>query len=527
MPALRRVARRTGLVLAVVLALGPVASIGAAAPARAATPDLTQTSYSLGVLVLKYFPTADGVNVDQSVTGDVGGTVASLRDKTTSVTSNLVSDLSAGTQYHGYANPSAPAALSFNVVDTLEYDTAVPTVANPFYNPPANPYAARPNYPSVMNTANICNYVNTRGVSEVWMFAYQGPSQLQIDESKMSGPNGDVSNEWTHDALPVCNKTYTLYTFNYGRGTAEAFHSHAHQYEYELRYVDNQQYADGSYLFNSLFEGDNYPQTHGVTGHCGSVHNPPNAKNEYDWADTSPWASDCLNWDPNNPGKTATQISCTAWDLNDPTCADVSDTDNSQLNYILWWEQNIPGRGNTVTYRGQLLRNWWDVHGKWDWIVSYDLGLTLSQYDFADGAVDGWQSSGNVTALSNSDSVGGMNAFNALAATFHSTSAGDLPYIRVNPAAGGPSADQTVSAYLYLIPSGSVNPIVTAKLYVQDSKYAWHVAVPVTLSPAPGWVRVSFTPTGYTGNALQVGLQLQETPYNTATTVFVSAVGWH
>lgn len=74
---------------------------------------------------------------------------------------------------------------------------------------------------------------------------------------------------------------------------------------------------------------------------------------------------------------TTTQISCTTWDPNNPTCTDVSDTNNSQLNYISWWEQNIPGRGNTVTYNGQPFRNWWDVHGEWDTIVSGNLGLTL------------------------------------------------------------------------------------------------------------------------------------------------------
>jgi Cellulose binding domain len=55
----------------------------------------------------------------------------------------------------------------------------------------------------------------------------------------------------------------------------------------------------------------------------------------------------------------------------------VSDTNNSQLNYVIWWEQNFPGRGNTVSYQGKPFRNWWDVHGEWDAVVSGNLGLTL------------------------------------------------------------------------------------------------------------------------------------------------------
>jgi hypothetical protein len=338
--------------------------------------DPTQTSYSLGVLVLKFFPTADGTNIDSSVTGDVSGPIATYRAKTDSITSNLSSALSRGSTYRGYANSPGTPSLTYHVVNSIEHDNAVPTVANPAYNPPSNPYAVRPDYPAVMNSANICNYVNNEGVSEVWMYAYQGPSQLQPDESKMSGPNGDVSNEWFHDALPVCTRTYTLYTFNYGRGTPEALESHDHQFEYEMRSVDNQEYSDSAHLFNDLFEGPNYPQTLGVTGRCGSVHNPPNARHEYDRANTIPNASDCLNWNPDGLG-TTTQISCTTWELNNPACSDVSDSNTSALNYDVWWMQNIPGAGNAISYQGKPFRNWWDVHGEWDAVVSGNLGLTL------------------------------------------------------------------------------------------------------------------------------------------------------
>ncbi|NUP53180.1 MAG: hypothetical protein HOW97_38545 [Catenulispora sp.] len=506
------------------------AQTSAAQASVAQTSDPTQTSYSFGVLVLKYFPlTADGQNVDIHVTGDVGDSVASLRAKTDSITSNLVTDLAKGTQYHGYANPAAPASYAYHVVDTKEVDTAVPSVANPYYSPPSNPYAVRPDYPRIMTGANICDYVDNRGVGEVWMYAYQGPSQLQIDESKMAGPNGDVSNEWTHDALPVCSKTYTLYTFNYGRGTAEAFHSHAHQYEFELRYVDDQEYSDGGHLFNDLFEGDNYPQTHGVTGRCGSVHNPPNARSEYDWSNTAPQASDCENWNPDSLGATS-QIDCTVWGPANPPCGYASDTDNSQLNYIVWWEQNIPGRGNTVTYRGQSLRNWWDVHGEWDVLVSQRLGLTLPpatgplKYSFEDGGPDGWSASGNVTALANSTAVGGQDGAHALRIDFHSTQSSDQPYVHVNPTSGGPTAGQTLTAYVY-VPSTTASTI-TAKLYVQDSAYAWHTAGATVVSARGSWVELSFTPTGYSGAAKQLGLQLLESPYNTTSTVYLDAVNW-
>jgi hypothetical protein len=508
------------------------ASHAHAAPAAVSpTTDPTQTNYSFGVLVLKYFPlTSDGQNIDINVTGDVGGSVSSLRAKTDSITTNLVADLAKGTEYHGYANPAATPSYTYHVVDTKEIDTAVPTVSNPFYQPPSNPYPVRPNYPQIMNSANICNYVDNLGVSEVWMYAYQGPSQLQIDESKMSGPNGDVSNEWIHDALPGCSRTYTLYTFNYGRGTAEAFHSHAHQYEFELRYVDNQQYADNSYLFNTLFEGTPYPQTANVTGRCGSVHNPPNARQEYDWANPTPQASDCENWNPDSPGAT-TPVSCTTWDLNNSTCTDISDTDNSQLNYIIWWEQNFPGKGNTVTYQGQPFRNWWDVHGEWDTIVSQHLGLTLPaqvgtlKYSFEDGGLDGWSSAGNITSVVNSTSVPGQDGTHELEAVFHATGSGDFPTLHVSPASG-PVAGQTLTAYIY-IPS-STTTTVTVKLFYQNpsSPFNWITGSNTVISQRGAWVRLSLPVTSISAASPQIGLQLQESPFNTGSTVFVDSVNW-
>lgn len=505
--------------LAVLLTLSSVALAG---PAAQADPigDPTQTSYSLGVLTLAYFPlTPDGQNIDIGVTGDVGDPVTTIRAKTGAITGNLTNFLSNGTRYHGYADASASPALTFHVVDTKEFDTAVPTVANPLYSPPGNPYARRPDYPRIMNGVNICDYVDNRGVSEVWMYAYQGPSQLQIDESKMSGPNGDVSNEWTHDALPVCSRTYTVYTFNYQRGTAETVHSHAHQYEFELRSVDQ-------YLFDTLFEGTPYPQTAGVVGRCGSVHNPPNARSEYDWANPTATASDCLNWNASGTPAATTPVNCATWDVGNPTCADRSDTDNSQLNYIVWWMQNFPGRNNTLTYQGLPMRNWWDVHGNWDAFVSQHLRMTLPatsvRYSFEDGALDGWSATGHAT-LSNSTAAGGVAGTHALQADFHSTSASDQPYIHVNPTSG-PAAGQTLSAYL-LVPSGTTQT-VTAKLYVQDSAFQWHTANPVTVSQRGSWVQLSYPLSGYTGTAIQVGLQFNETPVNTSTTVYVDGFTW-
>lgn len=304
------------------------------------------------VLVLKYFPlTANGANINSAVTGDVGDPYALIRQRTVDITSNLVSSINRATKYLGYKNPSAPSSLNYSITATKEYTYAVPIKAS--HNIPTYP-----DYYKLLSDNNVCGYVNGQHVDEIWIWAYQGPDKangypsLAISESKMSGPYGDISNSWRFNDLPNCGRTYQVYTYNYGRGTAEALHSWSHQIEAELTEVDNN-------LFRNLFEGTNWPQTKGVTGRCGSVHNPPNARSEYDYANPTPQRSDCLNWQANSIG-VLSNISCQTWG-----CNYVSDTNNPQLNWLVWWLQNLPGKDNN-----KGMRNWWDVHANFDAVMS-------------------------------------------------------------------------------------------------------------------------------------------------------------
>jgi hypothetical protein len=95
--------------------------------------------------------------------------------------------------------------------------------------------------------------------------------------------------------------------------------------------------------------------------------------------------------------------------------------------------------------------------------------------------------------------------------------------VSVGPA-GGPAGGATLSAYVY-VPTGT-SPSISAKLYVQDAAYAWHQANPVTLAANGSWTHLTYLATGYTGNAIRVGLQLNESPSNTPATVYLDSVSW-
>lgn len=337
------------------------AGTGAQTDCQASDWRTTDTSYSMRVLVLKFFPIApDGRHIDITVTGDVGDLVSVIKQRVNSIDSNLVADLTEGSAYHGYADPSAPPALSYRIAAKFEFDQAVPTELDQ-----GNPnYPVRPDYRLIMKQNHICTWVDQRGIDEVWMWAYQGPHQLGISESKMSGPNGDISNSARLNDMPICEHTYTVYTYNYGRGTGEAMESHSHQLEAEFAYVDDQ-------LFRQTFEGPAYPGNTSEPGRCGSVHNPPNARFEYDRGDTQPHPSDCLAWDPDGLGP-LTDISCANW-----TCVDNGDADNPVVDYLVWWMQNLPSMDNGLTYQGREMRDWWDVHAAWDDVVTSSRSLTL------------------------------------------------------------------------------------------------------------------------------------------------------
>ena len=309
-------------------------------------------SYDMSVLVIKYFPlTADGKNIDIAITGDVGEPYPLIRQRTIDITDTLAVSLGRATSYLGYKDPNAQPALRYLVVDTQEHTEAFPLKPGT---------TATPDYGRVLLEHDICDYVNMQGVQEVWAFAYQGPGpQLAISESKMSGPFGDISNSYRLNDMPLCAHTYRVYTFNYGRGTAEALESWGHQMEAELDAVNHD-------FFRNIFQGPNYPEKLGVPGRCGSVHNPPNAEFEYNRDNGVQHESDCLDWSPDGLGSLSL-ISCENWG-----CDYSSDADNPPLNYMVWNWQNLPGRGNAKTYQGQRLRNFWDIHGNFDGIMSSD-----------------------------------------------------------------------------------------------------------------------------------------------------------
>ena len=93
-------------------------------------------------------------------------------------------------------------------------------------------------YHAIMQRIDARMWVTQRGVKEIWLWGYHG-GVVDLWESNMAGPWGDISNSDRDPAdLPVFDRTYTLYHYNYQRGPSEAVEDHMHQIEAVLRQLD-------------------------------------------------------------------------------------------------------------------------------------------------------------------------------------------------------------------------------------------------------------------------------------------------
>jgi len=312
------------------------------------------------VLVLKYFP-VKGDRIDQSVTGDWGAMLAETRQKTEIQTTQVIAALQEGSRYHGYKNQKAQPSLLYRVVETVEFLEPLPTVARPGERVPMT------DYNKIMERIGIRDWVEKKGVKEVWIWGYHG-GVLNLWESNMSGPFGDISNSNRDPKdLPVLGKTYTVYHYNYQRGASEAVEDHMHQIEAVLNFVDGRDRTPPNQWDKLLFWGRfvGSDRTHKIVRPgCGWAHYPPNAEQDYDWANKRYVETDIEDWRPDGSGKKQ-RMNSDHWGGN-------------SLKWFVYWMQNLPGADNGLIYEGRNLTNWWIFIGDFDNAMQRRAGLTES-----------------------------------------------------------------------------------------------------------------------------------------------------
>lgn len=324
------------------------------------------TNRQIPVLVIQYFPEnpQQPGYLDQAITNS-SEKIDTLRSRLSEYTQSILSDLTTASIYKGYTNPNGQPSLHYiQHGATIEYKEKLPrSNFHPGGIGKENIY--RPDYVKILNRENICDYVDNKGVKQVWLWGYHY-GDIEPTESNMSmgsrskdffnrGTYGDISNSEGANDLPQCKNTYALMNYNFTRGVAEALEDHGHHLEAILRWMDEptvqQTTTKTKPLFWDRFVGN--PDDSIANLGCGSIHVPPNGIKAYDWFRTESKTSDCLDWKPDGSGA-KTQISCSTWTRG--SCPD--DTGRA---YKIWWMQNLPGLQNGLKDGLRTLRNWWDL----------------------------------------------------------------------------------------------------------------------------------------------------------------------
>lgn len=327
------------------------------------------------VLSLSYIPTKDGW-VDTEVMLDVyDNNLNNLRNSISNKEIQYEQSLDQGSRFRAYKNDSAKQALDWRVIEKIEFNKYWP-VSSEFAWPDSG--RAMVDFNDILtNDVDICDYVDRKGVKEVWLWGYAAKDhEPKSWETNMAmgydiknywnkGGYGNVSNSYRRNDMPVCNHTYTVYNNNYGRELGTMLENRTHQIESVLNYVDGRDETPGVEWGDLPFWG-NFVGSDStgkiVKPGCGWTHFPPNGRYDYDWYNTDAVNSDCQDWRPDGGGQTSL-VNCTTWGGNN--CRSYGDQGGGEA-FKIWWMQSIPGVDNGLTYQGRDLKNWWVFIGDFD-----------------------------------------------------------------------------------------------------------------------------------------------------------------
>lgn len=348
------------------------------------------------VVVIRYLPTADGINIDIRKAPDYWtlGEI-SLEDMILRINKfdhRVKFMLEEGSKFRGYKSLDNVPYLGYKVI---KYFTVYEQldISNFAFHQEEGHNIYRPDYFEMFERLNIEHFVNELNAKEIWIWhGYVAPGLPSYDpslhnpqdfvgmmESNMSSPTtGDISNSYrVNDDLPIYNNTYVVYGQNMRRTQAEAVHNHGHQLESILNYVAYRQDRNHNLFVNDFCGwGGNYLVP--PLGRAGDCHHPPNTNIDYDYENYGYVESDIEDWKPDNSGEKKL-VNCQTWgsiDYKWPSAVASNIPQKIESHWYIYWMQNMPGYQNGIPYSGsKKMTNWWEFTADWDKAIKEGKGL--------------------------------------------------------------------------------------------------------------------------------------------------------
>jgi hypothetical protein len=199
-------------------------------------------------------------------------------------------------------------------------------------------------YQTMIDYYNLCEKRDSNLITEVWVYSFPYAGMW---ESCMAGTNAF----WINGPVitgTTCSDLLPVMGFNYARNYDLALHSLGHRFENTMLQV----YGRWDYTAtnpNNWERFSSYDKVWPDSGHIGNVHFPPNAINDYEYANSSQvytYADRWLNY-PDLVGNKRL-IDCNEWQCG------IYD----ELTYFSWWYRHIP-YFDCTNPNDQKLNNWW------------------------------------------------------------------------------------------------------------------------------------------------------------------------
>lgn len=356
------------------------------------------------VLVIRFLPTADGVNLDASKVPDFWSlgeiTLEDMKSKIDLLDKRIKFMLEEGSKYHGYKKPNAKPMVGYKVVEYITVYEQSPAGKIRFTDENGFPVYGI-DYFKIFERFDVEHYVNDLGVKHIWLWDAPLDSSWPIyksnpeffdpadfrgpPESNMSSPTtGDVSNSYQDNTdLPVYDHTYIVFGNNFRRDQKEAVgHNYGHQLERMFRYIDLKDNNQEDLFWQKFVGADE--NLNFMMGRCGWSHMPPNTTEDYDYDNTTLVESDIEGWRPDGSGEKKL-VNVDTWNgqtYNWP--AGTGDITNWRERTETYWQlykmQAFPGAEANIPYQGDyLISDWWNIFANWDEVNN--AGKLLYEYE--------------------------------------------------------------------------------------------------------------------------------------------------